>query len=318
MPVPWSIAWSRSATGPDGFWRRETPVAHFTTSTGTVLARAMVRLLGEVDARLGFPATVDVMDVGAGEGRLLEEMRALLDGTDLGSRARLTGIDVRERPSDLPEDIAWGVADATRDSLPTARGLVMAHEWLDEVPLDIVERDTQGADRIVLVDDDGRESLGAPPGADAAAWMAAWWPLQAIGERAEVGLSRDAAWARLCAMVEAGTLLATDYGHIATERRPTLRGYRSGNIVDPTPDGSCNITAHVAMDACAAATPLDMAVTMDTQAAALAALGLSGGLPDPSVLTPAEYARKLSVAWEAQALRDPAGRGSFTWLRADR
>lgn len=278
----------------------------------------MVHLLGEVDARLGSPTTLDVIDVGAGDGCLLREMRALLEGTDLGSRARLTGIDVRERPIDLSDDIAWVVADATRNGLPAVRGLVMAHEWLDEVPLDIVERNAQGEDRIVLVDEDGRESLGAPPGVDAAAWIAEWWPLQAVDERAEIGLSRDAAWARLCETVEAGTLLATDYGHVVTERRPTLRGYRNGNVVVPTPDGSCNITAHVAVDACAAATPPDMAVTIGTQAAALASLGLPRDLPDPTLLTPAEYARALSSAWQAQALRDPAGRGSFTWLRADR
>lgn len=318
MPVPWSIAWSQAAFGPDGFWRRETPAAHFATSTGSVLALAMVRLLGEVDARLGSPTTLDVIDVGAADGRLLGEMDALLEGTDLGSRAQLTGIDVRARPIDLSADIAWIAADATRDGLPVVRGLVMAHEWLDEVPLDIVQRDAHGQDRVVLVDEDGCETLGAPPAADANAWIAAWWPLHAGGERAEIGISRDAAWERLCAMVEAGTLLATDYGHVASERRPTLRGYRHGNVVEPTPDGTCNITAHVAIDSCAAVTPPDMAVASWTQAAALASLGLPGNLPDPTLLTSQEYARELSLAWEAQALRDPAGRGSFTWLRADR
>lgn len=245
-------------------------------------------------------------------------MRALLDGTDLGLRARLTGIDVRERPIDLSNDIVWVVADATRDRLPAVRGLVMAHEWLDEVPLDIAQRDAHGQDRIVLVEEDGCESLGAAPAADVNAWMAAWWPLHAEGERAEIGISRDAAWVRLCAMVESGTLLATDYGQLDHERRPTLRGYRHGNVVEPTPDGTCNITAHVATDACAAATPPDMAVTRCTQAAALASFGLSGNLPDPALLPSKAYAQELSLAWEAQALRDLAGRGSFTWLRADR
>ena len=47
--------------------------------------------------------------------------------------------------------------------------------------------------------------------------------------------------------------LAIDYAH-ERERRPvygTLTGYRDGHCVSPVPDGSCDITAHVALDACA-------------------------------------------------------------------
>jgi hypothetical protein len=55
--------------------------------------------------------------------------------------------------------------------------------------------------------------------------------------------------------------MAIDYGHVRVERATgawdggTLAAYRRGRLVSPVPDGSCNITAHVAVDACAAAVP---------------------------------------------------------------
>ena len=52
----------------------------------------------------------------------------------------------------------------------------------------------------VLVDDEGREQLGAPIDDDAQAWLAKWWPQDdaAAGDRAEIGSTRDQAW-RACA-----------------------------------------------------------------------------------------------------------------------
>lgn len=275
------------------------------------MAFAMTRALAEVDGRLGSPDRIDVVDVGAGDGSLLEAMTVVLEGTDLGKRTIFTGIDVRSRPSGLSPHIRWQSSAET-----DVCGLVMAHEWLDEIPLDIAQRDDAGIDRLVLVDRDGCESLGDPvEGTPAAEWMRMWWPLAAPGERAEVGITRDAAWADLCSCVTAGTVLATDYGHMLGERRPTLRGYRRGSLVDPVPDGSCNLTAHVAIDACAAATPADAALSVSTQRQAL---GSSADIPDPRGMSTQDYARALEDAFAARTLRDPAGRGSFTWLRADR
>ena len=329
MAAPWSVAWRDAATGPGGFWRREEPTAHFTTSTGRVLAAAMAGVLAEVDARLGSPSRIDVVDMGAGDGALLTAMAEVLGDGDLGSRARFIGIDVRARPGDLLSSIQWRIVEHDRDGLIATpdhsvgplrvRGLLMAHEWLDEVPLDIVQRDASGVDRLVLVERDGRESLGdAVEGTDEAEWLARWWPLCDPGDRAEVGRSRDIEWARLCSAVEAGTVIATDYGHVRSDRRPTIRAYLRGTVVDPVPDGSCNLTAHVALDACMSATPPDMAVSSETQRDALAAMELSGALPDPRGASPEAYARALEDSLQARALRDPKGRGSFTWLRADR
>ena len=53
----------------------------------------------------------------------------------------------------------------------------------------------------------------------------------------------------------AGCALAVDYGHLRADRPPfgSLTGYRDGRQVPPVPDGGSDVTAHVAMDAVAAA-----------------------------------------------------------------
>lgn len=284
----------------------------------------MVRLLQDVSARIAGgrhdgpteDTGLEVLDVGAGDGTLLNAMADILEGTELGARCRLRGVDVRPRPPTLRADVEWWQGDA--EELPSSRirGLVMAHEWLDEVPLDIIERDVRGTDRLVLVGEDGRESLGdpLPPDDPLAAWAAHWWPLREIGDRAEVGSTRDRAWARLCDSVRMGVVVASDYARDRPE--PTLRGYRDGKVVLPVPDGTCNLTADVTIDSCVAATS-GTRVSTCTQREALSSLGVSGDFPDPTTMTGAEYARDLSRAFSARALRAPLGRGAFRWLRAD-
>ena len=338
--LPWSSAWRDAATGEHGFWQTQAPAAHFTTGSGPVLAEAMVSLLADIDRRLGHedsrgaPHSLDVVDVGAGEGLLLAEMDRLLAGSDLGARSRLIGIDVRRRPDILPASIGWvtGQAPDALAGLGNVRGLVMAHEWLDEIPCDVVERDGDGVDRLVLVDAaTGAESPGPAVADDAAlaalgidgpalrAWLSEWWPLRDPGDRAEIGSARAAAWARLCSLLDAGTALAVDYAHDAVERSTvhrhgTLTGYRDGRIVRPVPDGTVNLTAHVAVDACAASSGRGRS---GTQREALDALGIARGLPDPSRLPAAEYADGLARATQVRQLRDPSGMGSFAWLRYD-
>lgn len=278
------------------------------------MADAMVMLLGQVDRRLGEAGPLDVIDVGAGDGEILDGMACGLADTDLGRRTRLIGIDVRPRPEGLHPAVQWIQGDGLATLPMGVVGLVMAHEWLDEIPLDVVERDADGIDRLVLVDGDGRECRGDAVDGDTAEWLARWWPLSAPGDRAEVGLSRDAGWRRLCDAVRVGTVLATDYGHDRLSRRPTLRGYRRGVIVDAVPDGSCNITAHVSVDSCVAAGAGQGTVMSQRQA--LAEFDLVGVLPSPST-EPADYARALERSWEVRSLRSPGGLGSFHWLRAD-
>lgn len=143
--------------------------------------------------------------------------------------------------------------------------------------------------RLVLVRQDGTERLGEPLSCAEAEWLARWWPqAPEAGLRAEIGLPRDTAWASAVATVDRGLAIAVDYAHTRDTRPPfgTLTGFREGRETAPVPDGSCDITAHVALDACAEAGGVAATTAhalpgarLLTQRAALRALGITGARP---------------------------------------
>lgn len=287
--------------GEHGFYRRTTASLHFRTSpnASAPFAEAIRRLAAEVDAGLGFPDPFDVVDVGAGDGALLAALAHEAPG-----RWRLTAVELRPRPD---HRVRW------LGAIPRCTGLLIANEWLDNVPCEVVERTPDGL-RVVLTDD----SLGEPPTAAEVAWLSRWWPLRAVGDRAEVGRPRDRAWACATRRLDRGVAVAVDYSH-DLEARPaggTLTGYRSGWQVAPVADGSCDLTAHVALDACAAAgtsTARVAATRLTTQRVALRALGLRAARPIYAG-DPLGYLTALTAAGEVAELCDPAGLGGFGWL----
>ena len=291
------------------------PAAHFRTSAhaSPLFAGAILDLLLIVDGLLDRPDPLDVVDVGAGRGELLRALAGVAPAT-LRDRLRLTAVELAPRPSDLPEFIAW------RDSAPApVRGLLLATEWLDNVPLDTATLGDADEPRYVLVDRAGKEFPGPPVDPTDAAWLRRWWPPES-GTRAEIGRPRDEAWAAAVAAVDRGLALAVDYGH-TRERRPpggTLTGFRDGRETAPVPDGSGDVTAHVAMDSVAAAGEAVAGVppTLLRQREALRALGVSGARPplDLASRDPAGYVRALAAASQAAELTDPAGLGGHLWL----
>ncbi|WP_432054473.1 SAM-dependent methyltransferase [Streptomyces sp. bgisy022] len=167
---------------------------------------------------------------------------------------------------------------------------------------------TEGASAV------GAEKASAsPPGRAGAPGPAA----AEEGLRAEIGLPRDRAWASAVRTVARGLAVAVDYGHTLGTRPPfgTLTGFREGRETAPVPDGSCDLTAHVALDACAAAVP-GPGGRLLTQREALRVLGLSAGRPPLALAStdPAGYVRALAGAGQAAELLAPDGLGAFGWL----
>lgn len=279
---PWREAMQDALYGPAGFYRREQPAAHFRTAvtSGPLFAAAVRRLAGLVDDALQRPDPFELVDLGTGGGELLSRLPEVPD------RWRLTGIDIGDP---WPTDVV---------------GLLFANEWLDNVPLDVLFDD-----RLVEVDASGAEQLGATADADLLQWAAAWWPR---ARRVEVGLARDRAWARAAARVRRGAAVAVDYGHTRSGRRTSLTGYRDGRLVAPVPDGSCDLTAHVALDSCAAAA----GARVLTQREALTVLGVSTTRPDRHFADrdPRGYLIQMQQAGAAAELMSPRGMGGFGWL----
>ncbi|WP_031184660.1 SAM-dependent methyltransferase [Streptomyces sp. NRRL F-5635] len=337
------LGWRRAAQdalyGPEGFYRTgaEGPAGHFRTSVhaSPLFAGAVARLLCRVDDALGRPAALDFVDMAAGRGELVTGVLAALPAR-VAARTRAYAVEVAARPAGLDRRVRW-----LAEPPDGVTGLLFANEWLDNVPVEVAQVDAAGVARRVLVRRDGTERLGEPVAGAEAEWLARWWPLTGEeGLRAEVGLPRDEAWASAVATLEAGLAVAADYAHTATARPPfgTLTGFRDGRETEPVPDGSCDLTAHVALDACAAAptacataAPAGAATALAARCApehtppdallrpqreALRALGVTGARPPLALAStdPARYVRALADASQAAELTAPGGLGDFVWL----
>ncbi|WP_267717005.1 SAM-dependent methyltransferase [Streptomyces sp. CoH17] len=335
--------WRRAAQdalyGPEGFYRTgaEGPAGHFRTSVhaSRLFAGAVARLLCRVDEALGRPAALDFVDMAAGRGELVTGVLAALPAR-VAARTRAYAVEVAARPAGLDRRVRW-----LAEPPDGVTGLLFANEWLDNVPVEVAQVDAAGVARRVLVRRDGTERLGEPVAGAEAEWLARWWPLTGEeGLRAEVGLPRDEAWASAVATLEAGLAVAADYAHTATARPPfgTLTGFRDGRETAPVPDGTCDLTAHVALDACAAAptacataAPAGAATALAARCApehtppdallrpqreALRALGVTGARPPLALAStdPARYVRALADASQAAELTAPGGLGDFVWL----
>jgi SAM-dependent MidA family methyltransferase len=317
----WSDAMTAALYGPDGFYRTSSPDAHFRTSVSAspLLAASVLSLVVAVDEALGCPTRLDIVDIGAGDGALLGGLLKELP-SGLADRFNLVAVEIRPRPDDLPPPVNWTEVPPTG-----VTGVVIANEFLDNVPCDVVELVDDGSVRQILVDPTtGEENLGPALDDRDRAWVDRWWPLHEPGDRAETGSTRDQAWSQIVGGLSAGLALAIDYGHQLDVRRSgslpagTLTGYRDGHQVVPVPDGSCDITAHVAVDSCYQA-GIDAgadASALVTQSDALRALGLDAKRPalDLAHSDPQGYVERLSHASLAAELLDPASLGSFWWL----
>ncbi|HVM13774.1 MAG TPA: SAM-dependent methyltransferase [Egibacteraceae bacterium] len=305
--LPWRTAMAEALYGPNGFYRRsEGPAGHFRTSVHAspwfaVAVAGLARAAG-LDA---------VVDVGAGRGELVRGLRWA--DPDL----RLHAVELADPPADLPADVSWS------DTLGSYDGaLLFANEWLDAVPIDVVEQTADGPRLVEVETTTGEERLGDHPAPEDLAWLRQWWPLDAAeaGDRAEVGRPRDDAWASAITSLQRGVAVAADYAHIAGARPSleTLCGYREGRLVRPVPDGSCDLTAHVAIDACAVAGEAAgaSATLLTRQRTALRALGVRGQRPPLELARtdPPAYLRGLQAAGQQAELTDGAGLGRFYWL----
>jgi hypothetical protein len=119
-----------------------------------------------------------------------------------------------------------------------------------------------------------------------------------------VGITRDDAWQLCVNLVQEGLAIMVDYTHTRETRelRGSLTGYGIGRRVPPVPDGRCNITAHVAVDALAAISP-PARLRVRSQREALAHIRL-----------PEDPLARLRTEGRVATLRAANGLGNFTWL----
>jgi SAM-dependent MidA family methyltransferase len=270
----------------DDFYARHRAEDHFRTEPMTS-PRVAEHVIRRIERYRTPQQPVEIFDIGAGDGALVQAIATMTDYT-------VHGIDIRPKPAHLDSRIHWHGAppEPNRDALP----VVVCHEFLDDVPCEVVECTEDGSPFLLHMDDDGTPHRGPAltdpaAGANRAAlmtWMQRWWPISRPYSRAEIGLERDRMWRKLTGFAAGGLAFAIDYGHLLPERLVgtwdggTLLCFRAGRPASVAFTGDRNITAHVAMDAVAHASApgIKRLARQRTLWPGMGAFGYSTGAPD--------------------------------------
>jgi NADH dehydrogenase [ubiquinone] 1 alpha subcomplex assembly factor 7 len=317
--------------GPGGFYEAPPigPDGHFVTSPHVhpVFATLLARAIRDLAAGLGDPAPLRLVELGAGDGTLAEQLLEELDGLPLeyavaerspGARAALSRLPVRIVDHAVPLDAGF-------------LGIVLANELLDNLPFrrvrshDGTPPDPGGGGLVeVLVGLAGDRfvEVEAPCPPDLAALAPALRP----GEEGVVPVTALDLIDRLAAALARGYVLLIDYGDDSGRPAGAVHGYRGHEAVadvlsDP---GTTDLTAGVDLRALAVrarAAGLEARGPV-TQEAALRALGYDRWAADErnrqTRLLDTGSGLDAVRAWggrsRASLLVDPSRLGGLRWL----
>lgn len=307
-----------------------------------VFGSTLARQVAEAWERLGRPAPFVLLEYGAGSGALALAILAGLraDASPLADALAYAPVEIN--PHRVEELRAGAVAaglplvDPAALDLAPAPGFVLANEYLDALPVHVLEiRGGRPREVHVAVGCGGglEEHLGEVAGPPVAERLAA---IRAAGIELEEGQRLEVRpavgpWAREVARrLAAGIVLVVDYGAPAAElygprrRAGTLMTYRS-HVADGSPDapfrdvGERDLTAHVdttALAAALAAAGLDV-LGETTQAELLAGCGLEEVVGRARAATTSVGAA-LELRSAVGRLLDPRHLGAFRAVMAGR
>jgi len=231
-------------------------------------AATLARLFSLDAEKLAGPA--DFVEVGAGEGRFLQDFAEALQrrDPDLHARLRLTAVEaspagrhaLAERPIFPPPRILESAEELSEDSV---NGWIFSNELYDALPVVRVEGGTDGLRELKVASEADRFVWRAAP-ADPSildAFARSGVVLEP-GQRGEMAPEAEALHRSLARALKEGWLVCFDYGHPArilyhpmARRSGTLAVHRGGRRGgDPLEcPGERDLTAHVNWDALIAA-----------------------------------------------------------------
>lgn len=202
----------------------------------------------------------DVLELGAGSGRLAADLLAALDAAGtLPERYLILELsaDLRQRQRDYVARAVPGLLPRVQwlERLPTSfAGVVLGNEVLDALPVHLVHRRPDGLfERGVAWAEKGffwaERPLPEGPVRDAAAVL----PVTPAGYLSEIGLAGTALVRSLAAMLSRGLVVFLDYGfpraeyyHPDRSEGTLMCHYRHHALADPFfLPGLTDITAHV-------------------------------------------------------------------------
>ena len=318
-PIPFERFMEIALYGQNGFFTggvvRSEKAGDFLTSpeVSPLFGRTLAEFVRLEHERIGDPFTL--VEAAAGSGSLL---RPLLEVYDVPALAVETSPAARSRLA--------GVADVG-DSMPhSVRGVVIANELLDNLPMALAQNvDGEWRERWVGVEDDQLVFVDTPARTEVSDWLNANAGPVIEGGWVEVQLAAEEWVSAVWDSIEEGALLVFDYGDIAVNllsRRQdgTLRTYRAHHL-GPHPldePGQTDITADVNFTPLLASTGGELIRQDDF----LADLGLRDRLSEIrhqelEAARSGDESRRLelrALKTEAETLLHPRGLGDFRVL----
>jgi SAM-dependent MidA family methyltransferase len=190
---------------------------------GALVARQLLQLW----ERLGRPRAFDVVEHGAGTGRLARDITTSATSADsaFSQTLRYTIIEpieqLRAEQAATLSDGASGATVTWAEAAPTGiTGVVLTNELLDALPVHrVVRQDAELLEVYVGLDANGRfvDQLAQPSTPEIGSYFEALGVLPGIGAYAEVNLDAPCWIAAAAASLDRGYLLTFDYGYEAAD-----------------------------------------------------------------------------------------------------
>lgn len=334
-PLPFERFMEVALYHPDGGFfsgpeLRSQKAGDFLTSpeVSPLFGETLARYVAAEHDRIGDPFRL--VEVAAGSGSLL---RALLAVEPREAWAVEVSPPARRALAEIvaPDRVVTDV-----DAVPSPlRGVVLANELLDNLPMAIAQLDRgEWRERYVGLDGDGLAFIDAPPRPEVLEWLAQYAGDVDEGGWVEVQLEAGRWVAKVLDRLEAGSLVVIDYGDTAENLVPrrrdgTLRTYRAHHL-GPHPldePGATDITADVNFTALeAAARAAGAQVELWRQDGFLASYGLRERISElrrqelelARSGDEVERLRVRTIRTEAETVMHPRGLGDFRVLVARR
>ena len=194
-----------------------------------VFGRLVAREIRQMDEVLGSPENFDLVEVGAGNGRLARDILDYLAAEAPGLYHRLSCRLIEAEPSLRPvqEEMlgphaaktAWHSPAELESGSFTATGCLYSNELIDSFPVHLLEMTPAGLREIfvTLRDDAFAEEFDDPSTPELAAYLERAGISLIEGKRAEINLAAPRWLASMARALRRGFVLTIDYGYPASD-----------------------------------------------------------------------------------------------------
>jgi SAM-dependent MidA family methyltransferase len=233
---------------------------YFTSAdVGPLFGRLLLRQFQEMWSILGQPERFDLVECGAGRGRLAGPiLQATRQWPEFAGCLRMTLVEASESRMKQAQEALRGVGATVRvqAEIPAGvMGCIFSNELLDALPVHRVVQRAEGLREVYVSQRDGElvEEEGEVSSPAIAGYLERYGSPLAEGQLAEVNLAALGWLEQVAATLERGFLLTIDYGYRAPElygpghQRGTVLAYRRHRTHEEwlSWPGEQDLTAHV-------------------------------------------------------------------------